>query len=322
MGDRLHAGGTIAPAGGLSGSPALSTGAIMQVDFNRGRWSPSTRQAYESHWKDWEAWCAARGVEAFPSDPADIAAFITERAETLSHSSVSGRQGAILSINALYGNVINVKATVIRDASSEIRRTKGTASTPKTAIDDKALKRIIRNMPAELIQERALLLVGFSSAMRRSELVALNVDDLEPWPPSEDGFAINIRHSKTDKSGKGERIGVPRSGGEFCAVAALEAWLSHAGITEGPVFRGAYGERMAARRVATLAKRWAGKAGFTEREIGAHSLRRGCITTMNAKGIDLKSGMEHSRHRTPTIYLGYVQRKAAMDNPAVKALRL
>ena len=221
-------------------------------------------------------------------------------------------------MNALYGNTINVKATVIRDAWAEIRRAKGTASTPKTAIDDKAIRLIVGKMPADLLQERAVLLVAFSSAMRRSELVALNVDDLSF---SDDGCAITIRHSKTDKSGKGEVIGIPRSDGELCAVAALEAWLKHAGITEGAVFQ-SKGRRMAARRVADIAKQWASRVGFSAAEIGAHSLRRGCITTMNERGIDLKSGMQHSRHKTPTIYLGYVQRKQAMDNPAMKALRL
>jgi len=78
---------------------------------------------------------------------------------------------------------------------------------------------------------------------------------------------------------------------------------------------------MDAREVATITKKWGAAAGFDPRELGAHSLRRGCVTTMNEAGIDLKSGMEHSRHKTPTVYLGYVQAKRAMENPAIAALR-
>jgi site-specific recombinase XerC len=290
----------------------------MEIDFNRGRWAPNTRRVYESCWRDWAAWCAANDRVALPSKPEDIAEFLTERAKTLSTQSISSRNGAILAINALYGNIIVVKATCLRDALSEIRRTKGTAHVPKTALPAEAILDIVAHMPDELIQERALLLVGFSAALRRSELVALDREDIDITPG---GATLTIRHSKTDKTGKGEHVGIPRSGGSLCAVAALERWLDAASISAGPVFLGAYGARMAPRRVATLCKRWAGKSGFSEREIGAHSLRRGCITTMHGAGIDLRSGMSHSRHKTTQIYLGYVQEKAALENPAVKALR-
>jgi integrase len=288
-----------------------------QIDFAQGRWSPSTQAVYGLCWRDWERWCARREVSSFPSDPEDIAAFMTERANTLSWSSVSGRLQAILAINELHGNEIKVKQTGIRDAAADIRRRIGTAHTPKKALPAEAIKRIVASMPEDLVQERALLLFGFKTAMRRSEIAALNVDDLA-WP--EDGCLVTIRHSKTDKVGKGEVIPIGRDGGDFCAVDALKLWLGDR--QTGPVFLGKTGKRITGYRIALLTKRWAGKHGFNPREIGAHSLRRGCITTMHEGKIDMVSGMKISRHKTPAIYLGYVQAKAALENPALAALKI
>src|SRR5438128_10470387 len=82
------------------------------------------------------------------------------------------------------------------------------------------------------LRNRALVLLGFAGAFRRSELVALNVEDIEETP---EGMLVMLRRSKTDQEGLGRRVAIPR--GEIaCPVAALRAWLSAAGITEGAVF--------------------------------------------------------------------------------------
>ncbi len=293
---------------------------MVAIDINRGRWSPSTRRAYESFWRDWESWCrlSDEGWNPLPSDAKAIAGYLNHCAERgLSTASIAGRLAAILAVNSLYGNPINVKATVIRDAWAEIRRAKGTRNTPKQALPAAAMTRIIKGIPEDRLQDRAILLVGFKSAMRRSEIVALNREDLDI---TEAGVHITIRHSKTDKTGKGEVVTIARTPTAYCAVAALEAWLTNAGTTDGPIFRSAAGLRMAAPKVAAITKRWAAKAGFDPKLIGAHSLRSGCITTMQEAKVDLKAGMEHSRHRTPQIYLGYAQVKRGLDSQAVKAL--
>jgi integrase len=285
----------------------------MQIDLERGRWSPATRASYAISWADFEQFGGS-----LPAEPKIIADFLTARAATLSTSTLSGRLAAIVAVHSLYGHTLDVKGSVIKDAWAEIRRQKGTAKKPKDALAIADIRRIMRGIPADRLQDRAVMLIGFGSAMRRSELVALDVEDLEFSP---EDVTITIRRSKTDKTGKGEHVAVARSGTDMCPVAALSRWLAHAAITEGPVFRTG-DNRMQPRQVATITKRWAQNAGYLARDIGAHSLRRGCITTMHEAGIDLKSGMELSRHKTPTIYLGYVQAKDARSNPAVKALRV
>jgi integrase len=83
------------------------------------------------------------------------------------------------------------------------------------------------------LRDRALLLIGFAGAFRRSELVALNVEDLEE---SELGFRVTIRHSKTDQESAGQTIAIVR-GSVACPVTALKAWLEAAAVTSGPIFR-------------------------------------------------------------------------------------
>ena len=290
----------------------------MQVDFQRGRWSPNTRDAYGIAWADFEKFCKASAAESLPALPQTIADFLYARAETHSTSALSTRLAAIVAVHQLYDHAVNVKGSIIKDAWSDIRRTKGTRSTPKDALVATDMRKILDGVPGHLLLERAVLLVGFASGMRRSEIVALDVEDLTI---SDADMTIMIRRSKTDKAGKGEEVAILRSDTDYCAVRALEAWLGYAGIRTGAIFR--YGSRrMEAQTVAAIVKRWAGRAGYDPKRLGGHSLRRGCVTSMFKAGHDLRSVMNHSRHKTANIALGYVQADSARKNPAIKALQL
>lgn len=290
----------------------------MKISFDRGRYAPATRSAYTVAWQDWERWCADTGDTPLPADPAAIARFLTDRAATHSTSTIQIRLGAIKAAHELSGQPLNVKASEIRDAWAEIRRTKGTASKPKDALAIDEIKRVVRCIPPNRLQDRAVLLIGFASVMRRSELAALNVEDLQ----FNGDLIITIRRSKTDKGGAGATVAVARTNSELCPVAALEAWLAHSGITEGAVFRSRAGDRMVPRKVADIAKQWAKKAGYDPAKIGAHSLRRGGITSMFMAGGDLKSIMGVSRHSSSDMALRYVQAETAQNNPAIRLLKL
>jgi integrase len=124
-----------------------------------------------------------------------------------------------------------IKATL-----SGIRRSIGAAPVRKKAATSDivlSMAQTAGDNSLRQLRDRAILLVGFASAMRRSELVALNVEDLE-W--TSEGVMIHIRRSKTDQEGMGASVAVPR-GATACPVAALKAWIEAAGITEGAVFR-------------------------------------------------------------------------------------
>jgi integrase len=288
------------------------------IDFCRGRWSPRTQAVYAINWRDWERFCGEHKAAPLPADDAVLAAFLRARAETHSTASVSQRLAAIVAAHELEGCPLRIKGSVIKDAWAEIRRTKGMAKNPKAALVSADIKRMIRAIPADRIQDRALLLFGFATAMRRSEIVALNVEDLAF---DESGLVITIRRSKTDKDGMGQPVAILRRHNEWCPVAALEAWLT-TGISGGAVWRTSLDTRMDAATVALLTKRYAAKIGLDPARIGAHSLRRGCVTEMFRRGIDIKHVMAHSRHKTVGVAMGYVEAMKTLENPALKALGL
>src|SRR5205823_5956726 len=96
---------------------------------------------------------------------------------------------------------------------------------------------MLRDLPRNLlgVRDRALLLVGFAGAFRRSELVAVDVSDLRFGT---EGLLITIRRSKTDQEGSGRDVAIPHGAYELtCPVRAMRQWLDSAGIAEGPVFR-------------------------------------------------------------------------------------
>jgi hypothetical protein len=135
-----------------------------------------------------------------------------------------------------------VKATL-----AGIARTLGSAPAKKTALTADLLAKALRRIPEDLagLRDRALILIGFAAALRRSELVALDVADIAHHPK---GLVITIRRSKTDQAGAGFTKAVPH-GRKLGAVRALDAWLAAAGIGAGPVFRGVRGTRVLGRRL-------------------------------------------------------------------------
>ena len=125
----------------------------------------------------------------------------------------------------------------MRRTHAGIRRTIGTAQTAKAPAVVADLKRMLGKVPNTRVglRDRALLLVGFAGGFRRSELVALDVEDLEF---SGAGLVVVMRKSKTDQEGRSRRIGVPYgSSDKTCPVRSLQAWLETARISEGAVFR-------------------------------------------------------------------------------------
>jgi integrase len=125
---------------------------------------------------------------------------------------------------------------VVRAVVRGTRRQLGVAQPQKTALELDPLRSAVLAIPGDLrgLRDRALMLVGWTAALRRSELVALEVGDLSFEP---EGVVLTIRRSKTDREGAGAPVPVPFGGEEAtCPVGALRSWLAAAGIGEGRVF--------------------------------------------------------------------------------------
>ncbi len=175
-------------------------------------------------------------------------------------------------------------SSLVRRTHAGIRRSIGTAQAAKAPAVVSDLKRMLAELPSTHVglRDRAPLLLGFAGAFRRSELVALDVADLEF---SSAGLAINLRGAKTDQEAAGRRIGVPYGSNEkTCPVRSLQAWLESARITQGAVFRSlekfqrVQPRRLSDKAVARIVKRRAKDVGLDPDRYAGHSLRAGLAT--------------------------------------------
>src|SRR5262249_19124442 len=151
------------------------------------------------------------------------------------------------------------------------------AHTAKAPILVENLRRMVAHVPDGVLGMRnlALLIVGFSGALRRSELVGLDRADIQT---TEDGLVVTIRRSKTDQEGQGRKIGLPYgSRRQTCPVRSLQAWLEISGIKEGPIFRpiNRHGkiqsQRLSTNAVASIVKRYAAAIGLDAAKFAGHS---------------------------------------------------
>ncbi len=160
------------------------------------------------------------------------------------------------------------------------------------------------------VRDRALLLVGFAGAFRRSELSDVSFTDLE-WVPG--GIAIVLRRSKTDQERRGRRVGIGRGQGAMCPVAALDAWLAAARIAEGPLFRAVsrHGQvserRLSPEAVALVVKARVATAGLDPGRYSGHSLRAGLVTSAARDGVPTWRIREQTGHRSEAMLQRYIR---------------
>jgi integrase len=239
-------------------------------------------------------------------------------------STIGRRVAAIRYAHKLAGLPLPTDDERVRATMRGIRRSLGTARAKKTPA---TVERIIAMAPLAgerlaNIRDRALLLFGFASAMRRSELAALNFEDIEE---TSDGLRVMIRRSKTDQEGHGDVIAIPL-GAIACPVAALKAWLEAGVITEGPVFRPiAKGQRISDARltdrsIANIVKAHAARVGLDAAAFAGHSLRSGFLTSAAARGASIFKMADQSRHKSMDTLRGYVRDAEIFKDHAGKGL--
>jgi integrase len=174
------------------------------------------------------------------------------------------------------------------------------------------------------VRDRALLLLGLASALRRAELAALTVADLGFVDA---GVTLAVAHSKTDQEAAGQIVGVIATGTPTCPVAALRTWLAATGITEGAVFRaidrhGRIASGLSDRAIALIVKRRAAAAGIDPANYSAHSLRAGCATGAASRGVEERDIGRHTRHRSIPVLRGYIRSGTVFVNNASAPLGL
>lgn len=312
--------------------PALSDDlerlADMAGGYLRSAKAPATLRAYRTDWRDFTAWCAARSLDGLPAEPRTVALYLTDLAGVKACATLQRRITSISQAHQAAGHEPPTRSMIVRETWRGIRRTFGTASEGKAPARTVEMRAMVATLDDTLAgtRDRALLLVGFAGALRRSELVALDVADVVE---NGDGLVVTVRRSKTDQEGAGEQLGLPYgSDPATCPVRALRAWLGASGIESGPIFRpitrhGAMGERrLSDRAVAEVVKRAASAAGLDAGRYAGHSLRAGLITSAAEAGVLERDIMRHSRHKSVPVMRRYIRGATLFQSNAAAAVGL
>ncbi len=290
--------------------------------------APSTKRAYAGAWKVFLGWAADHDVDPLPAAPEIVAAFVADQAGTKKVATIEKYVAAINEVHRLLELEPPSQAPQVRLVLKGIGRTHGTAQKGKAPLLVSHLRRIVEILPGGTIgaRDRALLLVGFAGAFRRSELVGLDVEHLDF---QEDGLVITVARSKTDQEGAGRLLGIPYgSNPTTCPIRALRRWLKTAEIEDGPVFRAVnrHGHvaatRLGKKAVARVVKKAVALIGLEPSSYGGHSCRAGLVTEAAKANVGESALMSHTGHRSPTSLRGYIRHASLFVNNAAAAVGL
>jgi site-specific recombinase XerD len=283
--------------------------------------APNTVRAYRADWSDFAAWCGQHRLEPLPAAPETVTLYLTALAGQKKAATLQRRLSAISQAHQAAGLEPPTKAAAVRTVWAGIRRTHGTAQQGKAPVVVAELRRMVDALPSSTlgVRDRALLLLGFAGAFRRSELVGLDVADVRP---TADGLVVTLRRSKTDQEGAGREVGIPYgSTPATCPVRAVRAWLEvHAhranlafGTVALPLFHRVdrHGRqlpgRLSDRAVARVVQRTARAAGLDAATYAGHSLRAGLATSAAAADVPERVIAQQTGHKSMTVLRRYIR---------------
>jgi integrase len=247
-----------------------------------------------------------------PSQPQSVAEYLAGLAETHAVATIKRRVAAIAKAHRASGFDDPCRSEIIKAIMQGIRRTKGIAQREVQALQREDLFTVLERMgdrPIE-VRDKALLLIGFAGAFRRSELVGLDFGDVEHVSR---GIVLHLRRSKTDQNGQGRKIAIPHGRTRWCPTRHLSDWLTLAGIEQGPLFRGVdrHGHiapgRLSGEGVATIIKRRVEAVGFDPANFSGHSLRAGFATSAATAGASTFKIRAQTGHKSEAMLERYVR---------------
>ena len=307
------------------------------ADYARASRAPNTMRAYRFAWRSFAKWCEAEGRLALPADPltvADYLAFAAQAQKDSQERKDKERKDEARKVSTLGVHLAAIraahKAAGHPDPTADervaatmrgIRREHGKPPVQREPLSLNDLRALVRACGDDLagLRDKALLLVGFAAALRRSEIVALDVEHVR----INGVLRITIARSKTDQEGQGFSKTIPRlADQELCPVRALRAWLDAAGIRSGAIFRsisrwGKLGARLSAYDVARIVKRRAQAAGLDARMLAGHSLRAGFATQAALAGLDPIAIAEVTGHRNLDTLRKYIRAAGRVQADAI-----
>jgi integrase len=297
---------------------AARAAAERTAKYENAAYAKNTQRAYDRAWSRFCAWAGLVDPVPLPVPLEIVRGYLTHLADEKSLSSVDLAAAAISAFHETAGKPIAIHE--LWKVRRGIRSTLGTAArrkAPPLRADQIARILDVCGSDKTGLRDRAILALGFSAGLRRSEIAGLTIDDVEI---DLEKMRLKIRRSKSDQAGQGAELVIertPRS--DFCAVAAVEAWIKEAEIFEGAIFRAInkWGHlnhsRISGEAIRSIVRLRAIEAGLKRDDFRSHSLRAGLATSAFDLGISLQAVSKRLRHKNPRTTQGYDRRTAVED---------
>jgi len=288
--------------------------------------SESTRRAYDRDWKAFIKWARSAGMPTIPATDKTIAAYVTYLVSLGRKPSTIDRVMTTISqAHKLLGYESPTRGSVVERTRRGHKRKVGTAQTKARPLTLEHMSRVLvalEGLPdPRRARDRALIAFGWAAALRRSELAAVLVENIQEQAA---GLVLTIPRSKTDPLGEGKHVGIP-FGQVFCPVSLVKEWRQISGVDSGPLFRslrkgGRIQDRgIDGRGVDRIVREAAARAGYSE-PYSAHSLRAGLVTSAAAAGIPDREVMQHTRHESARVFAGYVRPATVFNSNPLEGL--
>ena len=276
-------------------------------DYVKQAVSENTRRAYRSDLTHFLGWGGT-----IPATDQMVAAYLANHAGKLAIATLQRRLASITKAHAIHGHVNPVSSVLVQHTLQGIKRTHMSLqkrAKPLLVGDLLSIMATLNDRPKDL-RDKGLLLVGFAGGFRRSELVAIDYEDIE-W--ERQGMIITIRRSKTDQEGQGRKVGIPYARGKHCPVLSLQRWCEHICVETGPIFRPltrhgvVQDSRLSADAVSLVIKDRVQPLGFDPTVFSGHSLRAGFATSAATAGVSSWKIRQQTGHASDAMLTRYIR---------------
>lgn len=289
------------------------------IAYEKASLSPNTLRSYQSMCRKFQVWCEANGQSFLPASSETIALYLSSLGETVSFSTLDSTIAAIEAAHEKVGMIITGDHSLYRRIRKGIRRThkKNQSIRQAPAISVLELKGVCCKLGNSLkdSRDKAILTLTFFGAFRRSEVVSLDIDNLDF---NDKGVTVSLLQSKTSDTKQLVYIAYAKDK-DICPVKSLKDWIVKASIDEGAVFRSLMKGSKVANRLSGHAISTIIKAHFGE-EYSGHSTRRGLVTASAEKGTPMHIIKKHSRHKSADMVLRYIDNARGFEESSVTIL--
>lgn len=275
----------------------------------------NTSRAYKADLSHFNAWGGS-----IPATPESIAAYLAAHAGKLSVATLTRRLAAISKQHSLQGLSSPTSTELVKLTMRGIKRRHGRPQTQAAPLCRDDLILVLNAIPDDLrgCRDKAILLIGFCAALRRSELCRIRYEDLQF---TLEGLILTLPRSKTDQAGEGRTIGIPHGRGKICPIQTLKDWLARSCITQGFIFRAIDGGKivdghLSDRSICNIVKSRVGSVGLSAEQYSGHSLRSGLATSAAQQGYSSWEIRRQTGHKSDGMLARYIREGSLFRNNA------